>query len=102
MRLNFILLFLFALKMAFAQQDFILPDGTSFQTWEDETVYSKAYYVNQNHSRASDTNPGTLELPFKTIAKAAEVLQPGEKVIISSGIYREMVEAEGAVLPIPK
>ncbi len=92
MRIKLFFLFLFALKMGFAQQDFTLPDGSSFQVWEDVTLYSKTYYVNQNHNMASDANPGTQDMPFETISKAAEVLQPGEKVIISSGIYREMTQ----------
>ena len=45
---------------------------------------------NQN-PRAADSNPGTKELPFSTINKAAQVLQPGERVVIMTGVYRERV-----------
>ena len=68
-----------------------LPSGLSFTNWADETTYKKVYYVNQNHPEASDDNTGTGSAPFLTISKAAEVLQPGEKVIIHSGVYRESI-----------
>ncbi len=71
----------------------ILPDGTFFPFWEDQTVYRKIYHVAGRHPQASDANPGTSEKPFKTINRAAEVLEPGEKVIVHEGIYRECVES---------
>ena len=69
----------------------LLPDGTSFPFWDDQTVYKKVYYVDQNNPRASDQNQGSEESPFKTITQAAKVLLPGEKVIVKKGIYRENV-----------
>ena len=68
-----------------------LPDGTSFPFWNDETRYMKTYHVASGHAEASDENPGTADRPFKTISRAAEVLEPGEKVIVQQGIYRECV-----------
>ncbi len=70
----------------------LLPDGTQFPVWEDETDYQRAYYVDQQHPDASDGNPGTEEAPFLTIQAAAEVVGPAEKVLIKSGIYRELVQ----------
>ena len=69
----------------------VLPDGTRFAIWEDETVYRKVYYVDQQHPGASDDNPGTEEAPFLTIQRAAETVGPAEKVLIKSGVYRERV-----------
>ena len=37
------------------------------------------------------TNPGSAAAPFRTINAAARRLQPGEKVVIHAGIYRECV-----------
>ena len=68
-----------------------LPDGTAFQIWQDVTVYRKIYYVDQQHPAAADENPGTEDAPFLTIQGAAEVVEPSEKVLIKSGIYREWV-----------
>jgi hypothetical protein len=68
-----------------------LPDGTSFPFWDDGTVYLKTYHVACQDEGASDANPGTREKPFKTIGRAAEVLQPGEKVAVHAGVYRECV-----------
>ncbi len=68
-----------------------LPDGTSFPFWEDRTVYLKTYHVACQDAGASDTNPGTRERPFKTIGRAAAVLQPAERVVVHAGTYRECV-----------
>jgi hypothetical protein len=69
----------------------LLPDGTSFPFWDDQTVYKKVYYVDQNNPKASDRNQGSEESPFKTINQAAKVLLPGEKVVVKKGIYRENI-----------
>ncbi len=42
------------------------------------------YYVSTN---GSDTNPGTEALPFKTIQKAADIVNPGDAVIVEDGVY---------------
>src|SRR4030067_639895 len=66
----------------------LLPDGREFITWEQPLQFSRTYYVDNRNTRAADTNPGTKELPFLTINKAAQVLQPGECVVIMTGDYR--------------
>ena len=48
---------------------------------------SATYYVDQNNIKASDKNPGTKELPWKTIQKAAFVAKAGDLVIIKKGTY---------------
>ena len=83
-----------------AQEVVILPDGTEFKSWEKSLKFSKTYFVDQNHPSASDNNPGTEESPFKTINKAAQVLIPGERVVIASGVYRELIRPDqGGVSP---
>ncbi len=67
------------------------PDGTEYVSWEQPLKFSKTYYVDNNSARANDNGPGTRERPFRTINKAAQVLQPGERVVIASGTYRECV-----------
>ncbi|HDY64673.1 MAG TPA: hypothetical protein ENH84_00370 [Phycisphaerae bacterium] len=49
------------------------------------------YYVAQNDPKGSDDNPGTKELPFKTISKAGTVADQGDFVMIDEGVYREEV-----------
>ena len=68
-----------------------LADGTPFPFWDDETAYTRIYEVDQNHPLAADTNPGTSEAPFATVGRAAEIVQPGEKVVMRAGTYRECV-----------
>ena len=90
-------------RNAFAQQsaagaqpnsdtsDTLLPNGKQFAFWEQPLKFTKTYYVDNNSSKADDNGPGTSAKPFKTINKAAQVLQPGERVVIASGTYRECV-----------
>ena len=87
----FILCVLYPLQ---AQESIILPDGTEFNMWEKSLKFSKTYYVDQNHPSASDDNPGTENKPYKTINQAAKILQPGERVVIASGVYRERIQPE--------
>jgi PKD repeat protein len=47
------------------------------------------YYV--SISEGFDTNPGTLNAPFKTIQRCAEILARGDRCNIRQGIYREMI-----------
>ena len=70
----------------------LLPNGNEFKTWSDRTVYAKTYYVDQRHPGASDENPGSRDKPFLTINKAAQVAGPGERVVVASGVYRELIE----------
>jgi hypothetical protein len=69
----------------------LLPDGSEFVSWERRLTFTKTYYVDNRNPRAADSNPGTKELPFLTINKAAQVLEPGERVVIMGGVYRERV-----------
>ena len=73
------------------EADSRLPDGTEHVSWEQPLQFSKTYYVDNNSPTASDSGPGNAARPFRTINQAALVLQPGERVLIASGIYRECV-----------
>ena len=78
----------------------LLPDGSEFPRWEQPLEFSRTYYVNNGASNANDNGPGDRTRPFKTIGKAAEVLMPGERVVIAEGIYRECVRpARGGSSP---
>ena len=68
-----------------------LPNGEAFAAWEVPLQFSRTYHVNSQHPQAADENPGTEALPFRTINRAAQVLQPGERVAIAAGVYRERV-----------
>lgn len=71
--------------------DSAMPYGNQFDSWEMDTEFKTVYHVNKNHTKASDDNPGTNDLPFKSINKAAEILRAGEIVIIHEGVYRETI-----------
>ena len=77
-----------------------LPDGTEFARWEQPLTFSKTYYVDNTSALADDAGPGDKARPFRTINKAAQILQPGERVVIASGTYRECVRpARGGTGP---
>jgi len=68
-----------------------LPDGTEFPFWEPTLKFSKTYYVDGASARGDDANPGTQTRPFRTIGRAVELLEPGERVVIAAGVYRECI-----------
>src|ERR1041385_849559 len=77
-----------------------LPDGTEFASWEQPLTFSKTYYVDNTSPQADDNGPGDKARPFRTINKAAQLLQPGERVVIAAGTYRECVRpARGGTGP---
>jgi len=43
------------------------------------------YFVSPS---GSDSNPGTQPKPFQTIQRAADVVNPGDRVVVNDGIYR--------------
>lgn len=78
----------------------LLPDGTEFVLWEQPLTFSKTYYVDNTSPSADDNGPGDKARPFRTINKAAQLLQAGERVVIAAGIYRECVRpARGGTSP---
>ena len=46
-----------------------------------------------------DGNPGTAALPFRTIGKAARVATPGTRIIVSPGVYTEILETTASGTP---
>ena len=50
-------------------------------------------YVSQNAFRSGD---GSKDRPFKSINEAALIAQPGDEVIVGSGVYREYVDPKNA------
>lgn len=75
---------LIAAALSFASSS-KLPDGTEFPSWEKELHFTKTYYVDGQAKSADDSGPGSKERPFKTINHAAQLLQPGERVVIAAG-----------------
>jgi len=54
-------------------------------------IYATEYYVDQANTSASDTNPGTSALPWKSIAKANQILVAGDTVYIKAGTYSSTI-----------
>lgn len=59
-------------------------------------VYSATYYVDQNHSSASDSNAGTSEsAPWLTLDHATDVVVAGDTVIVKAGTYIDTDQTGG-------
>ena len=69
----------------------ILPDGSTFDFWEKETQWQRELHVSASDPAASDENDGSADAPFRTIGRAAAAAEPGTRVRIHAGIYRECV-----------
>lgn len=52
-------------------------------------AFSAIYYVSVD---GNDADPGTQEQPFRTIQKAANIVGPGDVVIVRPGFYNERVD----------
>lgn len=72
-----------------AEKNYILPDGTPFAMWHDKTQYTRILHVSQKNGSLDGT--GSETRPFLTIAQAVPLAEPGTKVIIHEGVYREAV-----------
>ncbi|HEV2279736.1 MAG TPA: right-handed parallel beta-helix repeat-containing protein [Acidobacteriaceae bacterium] len=98
-RAALVLFLMMASAVAFGDNS-TMPDGTQFRVWEKPVHFTKTYYVDGRAQNADDSGPGTKERPFRTINRAAQVLQPGERVVIAEGVYREEVRpARGGTGP---
>ena len=90
---------LFAVLQASASSS-TLPNGAEFPSWEKPLHFTHTYYVNGQASNADDNGPGTEQRPFRTISRAAQILKPGERVVIAEGVYREFIRpAHGGAGP---
>lgn len=85
------LLFLCYGTYSFSQNEQNNFDWNNYVTWKNKTTYSKTYIVNQKHPNTSDGNDGSFDNPLKTINRAAQLVQEGERVLIYSGVYRETI-----------
>jgi len=56
-----------------------------------QTAVGNTFVVDNLVANASDANPGTEQLPLKTIQAGANLAQPGDTVLVRQGIYREEV-----------
>jgi parallel beta-helix repeat protein len=54
--------------------------------------WTAKYYVDKNHTNASDSNPGTASQPWRTIRHAAGTVVAGDTVYVKNGTYYESSE----------
>ncbi|MBD3344432.1 MAG: hypothetical protein GF401_05165 [Chitinivibrionales bacterium] len=68
-----------------------VPVGVIFILFIAGLVTARTWVVDQQHPLASDSNDGTIDSPYLTIAPAADTARPGDTVLVHEGIYRERV-----------
>jgi hypothetical protein len=60
-----------------------------------EISVSTTFYVDQNHTAASDDNNGSENSPWLTLQHAADTVVPGDTVIVKPGNYGRLVIRNG-------
>jgi len=68
----------------------VLPDGKYFPSWETEQEFDRELHVCQE-TGCDASGDGSAEKPFQTIQAAANLAEPGTRVVIHAGTYREWV-----------
>jgi uncharacterized protein YjdB len=72
--------------------------GTAVITVTAPPTNLTTYYVSPS---GSDANPGTESAPFRTIQKAADVVQPGNEVIVEDGTWTD-TDGDGSIVNIDR
>ncbi|MFA6287565.1 MAG: right-handed parallel beta-helix repeat-containing protein [Opitutaceae bacterium] len=74
----------------------------SAAVWLAGSASARSWVVAGERADAGDNNPGTPDRPLKTINAAAQQAEPGDTVLVYSGVYRERVTpARGGVAGQP-
>ncbi|MEC2989517.1 DUF5123 domain-containing protein, partial [Bacillus cereus] len=76
---------LFIFILSFSMLIFALPTSTFAQS-NSNGISVTNYYVSPT---GNDLNPGTLDQPFATIQKAANVATEGSTIYIRGGVYNQ-------------
>jgi Right handed beta helix region len=66
-------------------EDIVLKTRILLASFANSQAY---HFVSPN---GSDSNPGTLDLPFKTVQKCADLVKPSETCYLRAGTYRETI-----------
>ncbi len=80
---------------------FYIDNVTIYQGLVLDPYTPLTYYVDQDHPNASDSNPGTEDLPWLTIQKAADTVLAGDTVIVKSGMYPERINFSNGTCGVP-
>ncbi len=75
-----LVIFVTSCKESIIETDPITPQTNNLKS----SLLANNYYVTKS---GNDSNPGTILLPFLTIQKAANVVNPGDNVIVGDGIF---------------
>jgi parallel beta-helix repeat protein len=60
------------------------------------TAQAATYYV---ATTGIDSNPGSIQQPFRTIAKGISVLRPGDTTLVRAGTYQEWLDSNKVSFP---
>ncbi len=71
-------------------RDAVMPSDASTQPRQADVV-GRLWVVAKGHPQADDAGPGDHNKPFRTINAAAGQAQPGDRIVVFAGIYRERV-----------
>lgn len=68
----------------------LLPDGSEFTFWERENTYTRELHVDCVRGKEKKGD-GSAANPFGSIQEAADAAEPGTRILIHGGTYREWV-----------
>jgi len=74
----------------------LLPACVAWTIWANGQAQSAIYVVDQAAPGASDANPGSEQMPFKTVQHAVDLTSPGDTVFIMAGKYDERVQVRSS------
>lgn len=69
----------------------LIPTWVALAVCAAGQARAATYVVDRAAPGAADTNTGTEEKPFKTVRHAADVVKPGDTVLVMAGKYDERV-----------
>ena len=67
----------------------LIPPWLTLAVYVAGQAHAETFVVDRAASGAADTNPGTEEQPFRTVQHAADVVKPGDTVVVMAGKYHE-------------
>jgi hypothetical protein len=70
----------------------LIPAWVALAVCATGPARAATYVVDQAAPGAADTNAGTAETPFRTVQHAADVVKPGDTVVVMAGKYDERVK----------
>jgi len=78
------------------KRDTLTAPVVSFTTRARDVVSAMTFHVSMD---GSDSSTGSVEKPFRSIARASDLAEPGDRVVVHEGTYHECIRPTRSGLP---